>query len=147
MNPATKDLILDRLDCVRTTLAKTERDQLEEGKSVSAAETEHALKDVAAAIEAIKAADRDLTLPVYRHLTSRDELTAEEAQALQGNEPVAGKEVKEMATLFLQMHDFVYGVAEGDGTLRSREDVRLMQARSQALVDKTRNFTRPLRTS
>jgi hypothetical protein len=151
MNPAAKNLVLDRLDIVRTTLAKTQRDQLEEGRNVSAAESGHALKDVRAAIEAIRNADRDLTLPVYKHVRSPDELSEEEARALFDNDPVAGTEFGEMATLFLQMHGLVQDLLDKAGLCAALgspppEDVRILQARSQALVDNTRNFTRPIRT-
>ncbi len=151
MNPATKNQVLDRLDIVRTTLAKTERDQLEEGKNVSAAETGHALKEVRAVVEAVRNADRDLTLPVYKHVGSRDELSEEEARALFDNDPLAGTEFREMATLFLQMHGLVHDLLDRVGLCAALgspplEDVRIMQARSQSLVDNTRNFTRPIRT-
>ncbi len=151
MNPATKNQVLDRLDIVRTTLAKTQRDQLEEGKNASAGETGYALKEVKAAVEAVRNADRDLTLPVYKHVASRDELSEEEAQALFDNDPVAGTEFREIATLFLQMHGLVQDLLDKAGLCAALgspppEEVRIVQARSQALVDNTRNFTRPIRT-
>lgn len=91
---------------------------------------------------------RDLTLPVYKHVTSIEGLNKQEAMAFHDNDAVAGTEFREMATLFLQMHDFLCNFAPPSFLPQdpSREAVRIMQARSQALVDKTHNFTRPLRS-
>ena len=92
-----------------------------------------------------------LTLPAYRTIDKAERMTPEEAMAFRDNDPVAGTEFREMATLFLQMHDLVsdlLGRADLSAALGSPppEEVRILQARSQALVDNTRNFTRPLRT-
>ena len=90
----------------------------------------------------------DLTLPVYKEIERMEQLTSEESMALHDNDPVAETEFREMATLFLQMHDFVFGVnqtvAHTTG-VRPSEGVRIMEARTQALVDRTNGFTRPLR--
>lgn len=96
-------------------------------------------------------ADRDLTLPAYKIVRSRAELSEEEARALFDGDPVAATEFREMATLFMQMHSLVDELLERAG-LRPAfgspppEHVRLLQERSQALVDNTRHFTRPIRT-
>jgi hypothetical protein len=72
--------------------------------------------------------------------------------AFHDNDPLAGSEFREMAALFLQMHEFVGDVSQGftrsnaQGGARPREALRIMEARAQALVDNTRNFTRPIRT-
>ena len=58
MNPATKNVLLDGLDTVRTTLAKTQRNRIEEGKTVSAAETEQALEYVVAGTPSMGAEPR-----------------------------------------------------------------------------------------
>ena len=92
-----------------------------------------------------------LTLPVYKTIDKAERMTPEEAMALHDNDPVAGTEFREMATLFLQMHDLVHdllgraGLSAAPGS-PPPEEARILRARSQALVDNTRNFTRPLRT-
>lgn len=102
-------------------------------------------------IAEIEAPKEHLTLPVYKTIDKTEHMTREEAMAFQGNEPVAGSEFREMATLFLQMHDLVHDLLGRAGLCAALgspppEEVRILQARSQALVDNTRNFTRPLRT-
>jgi hypothetical protein len=97
----------------------------------------------------------DLTLPVYKVIEKREHMTSEEAIAFYDNDPVAGTEFREMATLFLQMHDLICGLVPDSlpgslpgsrGIACAPEALRILQGRSQALVDKTRNFTRPIRT-
>ena len=92
-----------------------------------------------------------LALPVYKTIDRAERMTQEEAMAFQGNDPVAGSEFREMATLFLQMHGLVQDLLDRAGLCAALgssppEEVRIVQARSQALVDNTRNVTRPWRT-
>ena len=90
----------------------------------------------------------ELTLPVYKVIEKPEDMTEEERMAFHDNDPVAGTEFREMATLFLQMHDLIPDLVSGvTGKNLSPEILCLVQARSQALVDNTRNFTRPLRTT
>lgn len=90
----------------------------------------------------------ELALPVYKVIEKPEHMTENEAMAFQDNDPVAGTEFREMATLFLQMHDLICDfVPCSRGNDPTREALRIIQARSQALVDNTRNFTRPIRTA
>ena len=162
---------LERMEAVVTALARIERDQLEAGLSASAAETGHALKDAHEVLRQLNAARSGLTLPVYRSIRGEDELTHEERVAFRDNDPVAGTEYREMATLFVQMKDFLSDVSgalahragrltalphdpDSDGPIHppewwpkdwTEEAVRLMESRAQSLHDNTRGFTRPLR--
>jgi hypothetical protein len=91
-------------------------------------------------------------------------------EALRDNDPVAGTEFREMATLFVQMHGFACdasqalslrglrldapcGEQDQDGASHpprwwpaewTGEALRLMTVRSQSLHDNTRGFTRSL---
>lgn len=90
----------------------------------------------------------ELTLPVYKVIEKPEHMAEDEAMAFDDNDPVAGTEFREMATLFLQMHDLVCDLIPGTrGNDPTPEALRIVQARSQALVDNTRNFTRPIRTT
>ncbi len=103
-------------------------------------------------IAEIEVPKEHLTLLVYKTIDKTEHMTREEAMAFHDNEPLAGSEFREIAALFLQMHEFVGDVSQGftrsnaQGGARSREALRIMEARAQALVDNTRNFTRPIRT-
>lgn len=102
-------------------------------------------------IAEIEVRDVRLTLPTYKTIDKTGRMTPEEAMAFRDNDPVAGTEFREMATLFLQMHGVVQDLLDRAGLCAALgspppEDVRIMQARTQALVDNTRNFTRPIRT-
>ena len=91
----------------------------------------------------------ELTLPVFKVIEKPEHMTPEEAMALRDNDPVAGTEFHEMATLFLQMHALVCDLKPSDlngpGYDFTAESLKILRARSQALVDNTRNFTRPVR--
>lgn len=113
-------------------------------------------------IAQIEVREEHMTLPVYKTIDETEHMTREEAMAFHDNEPVAGTEFREMATLFMQMHEFVCDVVQchrlskiaGDEHAHHRtgpagwpeEAVRIMNARAQSFQDRTRNFTRPIRT-
>lgn len=96
----------------------------------------------------------ELTLPIYKVINGPQDLTREEAMNLQGNDPVAETEFREMATLFLQMHELVCGAPPRDlkvllqitDSNLSEEGLHILQARCQSLVDNTGSFNRPIRT-
>ena len=87
----------------------------------------------------------DLTLPIYKVIEKPEHMTLEEAMSFHDNDPVAGTEFRELATLFLQMHEIVCDLIPGFRG-NAPEALRILLGRSQALVDRTRNFTRPIRT-
>lgn len=95
-----------------------------------------------------------LTLPVLKTIDSPTHMTRKEKIAFRDNDPVAGTEFEEMATLFLQMHDLVCSApAEDLRVILDATDsglsplgLQILQARSQALVDNTRSFTRAVKT-
>ena len=164
---------IERMENVAAALAKNERDQLEAGLATSAAETGYALKDAVAVLAKLKEARTALTLPRCKHVYKEADLTSEERIELQDNDPVAGTEFREMATLFDQMMTFVHEVSgslkhresrlklvpdanpDSDGPAKlhppewwpgdwTEEAVRLMHGRAQSLYDRTHAFTRSL---
>ncbi len=104
-----------RMETAVTALAKNERDQLEAGLASSAAETGHALADARKVLEKLKGTRSALTLPTHKSPRSEADLTKAERTAFAENDPVAGTEYREMATLFVQMHEFVCDVLQALG--------------------------------
>lgn len=162
---------LERLETVLTALAKNEADQLRSGLTTSAQETRYALRDARRVHEALKEAREALTLPVYKAPRKESDLTEGELLALRDNDPLAGTEFREMATLFLQMMGLLHDVSgalkhretrlavvpearpDSDGLAHppewwpsewTAEAMRLLECRAQSLHDSTRGFTRPL---
>lgn len=115
----------ERMEGVVAALAKNERDQLQAGLTTSAAETTHAVRDAERILRKLKEARTALALPVYKSVRREGDLTQEERTALAGNDPVAGTEYREMATLFVQMHEFVCDVSQALGLRGAKQLPRL----------------------
>ncbi len=115
---------VERMETVVTALTKNARDQSDAGHTTSAAETGRALEDANRVLGQLKEARTALTLPVYKNVRGDADLTPEERRALADNDPVAGTEFRELATLFIQMHEFVCDVSQALGLRAMRLDAR-----------------------